>query len=253
VWGRTLVLTVVATLAVGSAVASTVYLDAAIGTIVERRVGDAPTTQTGVSVGYLRVPGDQPVPGAPQSPLGWAQEAKEFLDGQDGLSAGYAPAVPQVGTRNPTPRTRKDPDQERLRHIGLVPQTYGLVSTLTAAENVQVALLARQCPANEVRERSAGALDALRLADAADRLVEQLSGGQQQRVAIARALAVQPDLVLADEPTSELDPGTRDLVLQRLRNAAEGGAIVIVATHDPEVAACCDETLTLHDGRRTQT
>ena len=150
-------------------------------------------------------------------------------------------------------RTRKDPDQERLRHIGLVPQTYGLVSTLTAAENVQVALLARQCPANEVRERSAGALDALRLADAADRLVEQLSGGQQQRVAIARALAVQPDLVLADEPTSELDPGTRDLVLQRLRNAAEGGAIVIVATHDPEVAACCDETLTLHDGRRTQT
>ena len=102
-WGRTLVLTVVATLAVGSAVASTVYLDAAIGTIVERRVGDAPTTQTGVSVGYLRVPGDQPVPGAPQSPLGWAQEAKEFLDRQDGLSAGYAPAVPQVGTRNPTP------------------------------------------------------------------------------------------------------------------------------------------------------
>lgn len=134
--------------------------------------------------------------------------------------------------------------------ICLVPQTYGLVTSLTAAENIQVALLARQRSTEEIRERTSGVLDALRLSDAADRLVEQLSGGQQQRVAIARALACEPAMLLADEPTSELDASTRDVVLHQLRLAADNGAIVLLATHDPDVAQHGDGTIDLHDGKR---
>ena len=86
------------------------------------------------------------------------------------------------------------------------------------------------------------------LGGATQRLVEQLSGGQQQRVAIARAIVGRPALLVADEPTSELDPTTRDLVVQLLRSAAGEGAAVVLATHDSDVADSCDRTLTLDDG-----
>jgi putative ABC transport system ATP-binding protein len=136
-----------------------------------------------------------------------------------------------------------------LRRIGYVPQNYGLVAFLTAAENVDLALQARAVHGAEADTRIGAALAAVGIEPLADRLVGQLSGGQRQRVAVARALACAADLVIADEPTSELDGDNRDLVVAALREQATRGAAVVVATHDQDVADRCDNALLLHDGR----
>lgn len=133
--------------------------------------------------------------------------------------------------------------------VGFVLQVYGLVPSLTAEENISIALRARTIPPATAVERSAAALRRVGIGDLADRLVQELSGGQLQRVAVARALAVEPDLLIADEPTSELDEANRDLVVAELRAEADRGAVVLLATHDPEVAALCDDVLHLDDGR----
>jgi putative ABC transport system ATP-binding protein len=134
-------------------------------------------------------------------------------------------------------------------HVGIVLQGYGLLPILTAAENVEVALQARGRPSHEVAADAAAALERMQLTGMGERLVERLSGGQQQRVAIARALAHRPLLLVADEPTSELDEATRDHVLGELRREADRGAAVVIATHDPDVLAACDSALHLVDGR----
>ena len=119
---------------------------------------------------------------------------------------------------------------------------------LTARENVAVALRSRGVAPAEADERAVQALSALHVDELADRLVEELSGGQMQRVAGARGLVVGAGLLLADEPTSELDEVNRDHVLGELRRAAEGGAAVVVATHDPAVVEACDGVVHLIDG-----
>jgi putative ABC transport system ATP-binding protein len=145
-----------------------------------------------------------------------------------------------VGTRGGEPRAG----------TAFVLQSYGLVPSLTAEENVAIALRARKvAPGDDVR-RARAALGRVAVADLAERLVTELSGGQLQRVAVARALAVEPDVLLADEPTSELDEHNRDVVVAEIRAEAERGAVVVLATHDPEVAAMCDEELHLVDGRQ---
>jgi putative ABC transport system ATP-binding protein len=136
----------------------------------------------------------------------------------------------------------------RLR-LAMVLQGYGLVSALTARENVAVALQARGVPRAEVRRRTAGALADVRLTDVAEHLVEDLSGGQQQRVAVARALGVAPDVLLADEPTAELDAENRERVVGLLEALARAGRVVVIASHDPEVVDRCDDILTLDAGR----
>ena len=142
------------------------------------------------------------------------------------------------------------PRRRGLRdRCGLVLQGYGLVSLLTAAENVELVLQARGLPPAEVADRAEQALSQVGLAEVADHLVEQLSGGQQQRVAVARAVVAQPELVLADEPTAELDARTRDRILGVLAAQAERGAVVVLATHDRSVADIADDELVLHDGR----
>ena len=133
--------------------------------------------------------------------------------------------------------------------FGLVLQGYGLVSVLTAAENVEVALQGRGLPREEVRDRAAAALEAVGLEPVADHLVEQLSGGQQQRVAVARALAVDPAVLIADEFTAELDADSRSRILALVLGVARRGAVVVIATHDPEVAQACAGELRLVDGR----
>jgi putative ABC transport system ATP-binding protein len=133
--------------------------------------------------------------------------------------------------------------------LSVVLQGYGLIPILTAAENVEVALQARGVEPAEVRERAAETLTRVQLVGVGDRLVERLSGGQQQRVAIARALVVRPRLLLADEPTSELDEVTRDAIVTELRQEASSGAVVVLATHDPDVMARCDRTMQIVDGR----
>jgi len=159
-----------------------------------------------------------------------------LLAGVDRPDAGRV-TLDGVPLRAPTPR------------IALVLQGYGLLTLLTAAENVQVALRAAGHAASDAQARSAVALDGLALADRADHLVEELSGGQQQRVAVARALAVAPRVVLADEPTAEQDAEHRELVVEALLGITTHGAALVVATHDPAIAGRCDRVVEIRHGR----
>lgn len=141
---------------------------------------------------------------------------------------------------------------DQRRRLGLVLQGYGLVSLLTAAENVEVALQSRGVIGSAARDESARALAAVGLDDVAGSLLDKLSGGQQQRVAVARAMVTVPDLVLADEPTAELDHDAQDVVMSYLLAATFRDAAVVIATHDPQIAARCDRTMRLHAGRLTE-
>ena len=124
----------------------------------------------------------------------------------------------------------------RPRHIGIVFQSASLIPTLSAAENVEVPLrlLGSQ---SEPRQSAMKALDSVGLAAVADKLPDELSGGQAQRVGLARAIALRPRLVLADEPTGQLDQPTAQLAMDALLRSLEGtDAALVVATHDPAVA-----------------
>ncbi len=138
---------------------------------------------------------------------------------------------------------------ERAHDAAIVLQGYGLLPVLTAAENVELPLQLRGLDRAEVRARAEAALARAALADITDRLAEELSGGQRQRVAVARALASAAPIVVADEPTAELDADTAAVVFAAIRAEAEAGASVILATHDPDLAALCDATIHLVDGR----
>jgi putative ABC transport system ATP-binding protein len=146
-----------------------------------------------------------------------------------------------------------DPDagtvEGRSGQVGFVPQTFGLSPGLTAVENVALPLQVVRVPAAEIERRSVEALASVGLAGTETRLVTDLSGGQRQRVAVARVLAGEPSIVLADEPTSELDADSRHRVLRLLLDLAARGSLVIMATHDPEVADCCDDWYELVDGK----
>lgn len=133
--------------------------------------------------------------------------------------------------------------------IVLIPQGNALAVVLSAHENVAVPLLTTGRRGDEAREAALAALQAVGVDPAADQLVDELSGGQRQRVAVARGLAQRGAVVLADEPTSELDAGNRAVVMAVLRAEAERGAAVVVATHDPEAADLCDAELHLDEGR----
>jgi putative ABC transport system ATP-binding protein len=138
---------------------------------------------------------------------------------------------------------------DRSRHTGVIFQGYCLLPTLTAAENVELPLQLRGVDPSEVEERAIDALTRAGLGEVPDRLAEELSGGQRQRVAVARALAVQPGLLIADEPTAELDAATAAQVFAALRAEADAGAAVVLATHDLDLAALCDAVVHLVDGR----
>jgi putative ABC transport system ATP-binding protein len=135
------------------------------------------------------------------------------------------------------------------RRFGIVFQGYGLVALLTAAENVELALQARGHRRRDVPARARALLEAVGIAARADHLVEELSGGEQQRVAVARALAGEPEVVVADEPTAELDAERRRLVLELLLGVTAAGRTLLLATHDPEVAERCGRRATLAGGR----
>jgi putative ABC transport system ATP-binding protein len=140
-------------------------------------------------------------------------------------------------------------DGDPRHEVAFVLQVYGLVPILSARENVAIALRARGVPPSESEERADEELARFHIGDLGDRQVEELSGGQMQRVACARAFAVSPEILLADEPTSELDEGNREHVMDQLRVEAARGAVVVVATHDPAVVEAADRTLVLDEGR----
>ena len=134
----------------------------------------------------------------------------------------------------------------RLRSFGFVFQQFNLIPTLTAVENVEVKL----APIGGGREKALQMLREVGLAERADHLPAHLSGGEQQRVAIARALSVDPRVVLADEPTGNLDTATGGEIIELLAGlAAEHGSTVIVATHDADLAARAPRRLAMRDGR----
>jgi putative ABC transport system ATP-binding protein len=133
--------------------------------------------------------------------------------------------------------------------VAFVLQVYGLVPILSARENVSIALRARGVAAAEADDRAQQALGRFHIADLGDRQVEELSGGQMQRVACARGFVVGAAVLLADEPTSELDEGNRAVVLDQLREEAARGSVVVVATHDPAVVDACDEHVAVDEGR----
>lgn len=138
---------------------------------------------------------------------------------------------------------------DRARYAGVVFQGYCLLPTLTAAENVELPLQLQGAAAADIRDRAADALARAGLAEVPDRLAEELSGGQRQRVAVARALGVRPGLLVADEPTAELDAATAAIVFAALRAEADAGAAVVIATHDLDLAGLCDTVVHLVDGR----
>ena len=140
---------------------------------------------------------------------------------------------------------------DRAARAGVVFQGYGLLPVLTAAENVELPLQLRGLDRAAVRGGAEVALARAGLPDVPDRLAEELSGGQRQRVAVARALALGAALLVADEPTAELDADSAALVLGAIRAEADAGAAVVLATHDLDVAALCDTRLHLVDGRAT--
>jgi putative ABC transport system ATP-binding protein len=132
--------------------------------------------------------------------------------------------------------------------VGVVLQSHGLASGLTAEENVALPLQAQGLHPDETARRCSEALAAVDLGEAAGRVVDDLSGGQRQRVGVARALAMEPDILVADEPTAELDPANRSRVLSLLLDGSPE-RIVLVASNDPEVAAACHQVVHLRDGR----
>jgi putative ABC transport system ATP-binding protein len=135
------------------------------------------------------------------------------------------------------------------RRFGIVLQGYGLVGALTGRENVAIPLQSAGISRDDVRQRTEAVLEDVGLSDVADHLTDEMSGGQQQRVAVARALAAQPEVLLADEPTAELDAENRERIVALLVAHARAGATVVIASHDPDVVAHCDDVLELDAGR----
>ena len=135
-------------------------------------------------------------------------------------------------------------------HVGVVFQFFQLLPTLTIAENVMLPMdFCQTYPARQRRGRALELLDRVGVADQSDKLPAALSGGQQQRVAIARALANDPPILVADEPTGNLDSHTADDVIALFAGLADGGTTVAIVTHERDVASFVDRTITLVDGR----
>ena len=136
--------------------------------------------------------------------------------------------------------------------IASVFQSFGLIGVLSAAENVEVPLRIRKVPPAERQDRVANALAAVGLADHAKQRPAELSGGQQQRVGLARALVGDPGILLADEPTGQLDSETGATIMNLIAGFVhQRGMAAIVATHDPAMMALADRVIELHDGRLT--
>lgn len=198
--------------------------------------------------------------------VGYARRGQVILDGVD-LAVAPGESVALVGpsgsgkttlltvlsglARPDTGRVGPGPVPAPGAHSGttLILQGYGLLSLLTAAENIEVALRAAGWLPRAAVEHAARFLTELDLEAQQDQLVGGLSGGQQQRVAVDRALALDPVLLLADEPTAEQDPAHRELVVERLLHRDHPTGALVLATHDPDIAARCDRTVEIHAGR----
>lgn len=150
--------------------------------------------------------------------------------------------------RNVEMLTRNQRAQVRNERIGFVFQTFNLLARVSALENVTLPLLYRGRQKN-VRERAAAALEWVGLGQRAQHKPMELSGGEQQRVAIARAIVTNPAIILADEPTGNLDSRTGKELMQLLTQLNQEGSTILMVTHDPKIAAYAHRTLQMEDGK----
>jgi putative ABC transport system ATP-binding protein len=136
----------------------------------------------------------------------------------------------------------------RNRRIGFVFQQFHLLSSLPAWRNVELPLVYAGVPRAERRDRAVAALERVGLGDRVENRPGELSGGQQQRVAVARALVTEPDMILADEPTGNLDSASTEAVLRLLDELHDSGRTIVLITHEHDVAARADRNLVIRDG-----
>jgi putative ABC transport system ATP-binding protein len=136
----------------------------------------------------------------------------------------------------------------RNREVGFIFQSFNLIGDLSVYENVELPLTYRGMPAAERKQRVNEALERVGMAHRAKHLPSQLSGGQQQRVAVARAIVGQPLILMADEPTGNLDSKNGDAVMELMRELHQGGATICMVTHDPRFSRYADRTIHLFDG-----
>ena len=156
----------------------------------------------------------------------------------------YALNGQDVSELNPAARSRI-----RNREVGFIFQSFNLIGDLTVYENVELPLTYRDIPAAERKQRANGALEKVGMSHRANHYPSQLSGGQQQRVAVARALGGRPSILLADEPTGNLDSKNGEAVMELLRDLHREGATVCMVTHDQRFARHAERTVHLFDGR----
>ena len=162
--------------------------------------------------------------------------------------------VPTTGTYTLHGIDVSDMDDDELsdvrnREIGFIFQGFNLIQNLTAVENVTLPLIYRGVGKKEREQLALNALEKVGLANRLDHKPAQMSGGQQQRVAIARAIAQAPPIILADEPTGNLDSGSTKEIMQILRELHSEGRTVILITHDNEIAEQADRVITIRDGK----
>jgi putative ABC transport system ATP-binding protein len=184
---------------------------------------------------------------AVQGPTGHGKTTLlQMLGGLDRPTSGEV----DLGSRNLARLRESKVTRIRATSIGFIFQTFNLVPTLSAQENVETALVPLGVSGGKRRARAARALADLGLADRARHLPGELSGGQQQRVAIARALVKEPKVLLADEPTGNLDEGTRDEIIGLLENLwRERGLTLVLVTHDSSVARKAQRVAVIRDGK----
>lgn len=165
--------------------------------------------------------------------------------------------VPTEGTvlldgNNPASMSSRKRAALRLSTVGIVFQRFHLLSSVTARSNVALPLIEKGVARRERRERATELLESVGLGDRLDHVPAELSGGEQQRVAIARALAVDPPLIVADEPTGELDSTTGARILDLLEDLSAEGRAIIIASHDRTALERTDRIVMLRDGRRVE-
>jgi putative ABC transport system ATP-binding protein len=164
------------------------------------------------------------------------------------------PSQGQVALDGEPVTTRRDRELSRLRNdkVGFIFQTFHLIPDLTVLDNVQIPLLYRRMAAGDRRRQALAALDRVGLSSRVHHFPTQLSGGQQQRVAVARALVGRPRVLLADEPTGNLDSQMGEEVLGLLEQANAEGTTVVMVTHDARMAERAHRVVRLFDGRQVQ-
>jgi putative ABC transport system ATP-binding protein len=165
------------------------------------------------------------------------------------LSGIDAPTAGEIYWNDLPPRSRKEWAALRASDIGIVFQDFNLLPTLTAAENVEMALIGRGIPAAARRSRAVKALERVGLLARLDHMPQAMSGGERQRVAIARSIVNAPRLLLADEPTGNLDSANAALIIDLLLGLQEdNGVTLVLITHDENIAARCSRCIRMKDG-----